>query len=261
LLQLDLSFLRSQVWLGSALSEFKLILHDGRQLYEFRTSRSFKTAGKAGAASLPAATRWPLSERQSAVVHTLLQLAPGSGRLFPKLTQQAAAKTFARLGWNWCGVPRLGPHAMRTYHCWRAVNRTGTTTEDYPALASRMQVSVETMTAVYVAPSLKAPAAQLAFKLHASDERERLQVPPIQARRSSSTSSSSSSSSSSYNACNSSSSSYNSCNNNSNSKGCTYFLSNSSSCTCSTLCFRCNGCLLSFQHQYQLLQLHHTAGL
>jgi hypothetical protein len=172
LLQLELSFLRSQVWLGCTVSEFKLIEHDSRKLYEFRTSRSFKTCGKAGAGSLPAATRWPLSEKQSAVVHTLLHGARGGERLFPKLTQQAVFKTFSRLGWNWCGVPKLGPHAMRTYHCSKAVNNGNTTAQDYPALASRMQVSVDTMKAVYVAPSLRAPAAQLAFKLHANNDKE-----------------------------------------------------------------------------------------
>jgi hypothetical protein len=172
LLQLELPFLRSQVWLGCAVSEFKLMEHDGRKLYEFRTSRSFKTCGKAGAGSLPAATRWPLSEKQSAVVQTLLHGARGGERLFPKLTQQAAFKTFSRLGWNWCGVPKLGPHAMRTYHCSKAVNNGDTTAQDYPALASRMQVSVDTMKAVYVAPSLRAPAAQFAFKLHANDDKD-----------------------------------------------------------------------------------------
>eukprot|EP00953_Heterococcus_sp_UTEX-ZZ885_P011628 6727-Heterococcus_DN1.PRE.1 len=67
LLQLELCFLRSQVWIGSLVSEFKLIEDQGSPLYEFRTSRSFKTAGKASPGSLPAATRWPLSQRQSAV--------------------------------------------------------------------------------------------------------------------------------------------------------------------------------------------------
>jgi hypothetical protein len=117
LLQLELSFLRSQVWLVCLVSEFKLIEHEVLKLYEFRTLRTFKTAGKAAPGSLPAATRWPLSEKQSALVHTLVHVAGDSNRMLPRLTQQAAAKTFERLGYNWCGVPRLGPHAMRTYHC------------------------------------------------------------------------------------------------------------------------------------------------
>jgi hypothetical protein len=174
LLQLELSFLRSQVWLdtGSLVSEFKLIEHEGLKLYEFRTSRAFKTAGKDAPGSLPAATRWPLSEKQSALVHTLLHVAGDGTRMLPRLTQQAAANTFARLGYNWCGVPRLGPHAMRTHHCWKAVNNASTTVQDHPALACRMQVSLDTMTAVYVAPSLRAPAAQLAFRLRTADEQE-----------------------------------------------------------------------------------------
>jgi hypothetical protein len=176
LLQLDLSFLRSQVWLGSVVLEFKLIEHEGLKLYEFRTSRAFKTAGKAAPGSLPAASRWPLSEKASTLVHTLLHLTSGSDRLCPgrslRAVSEAAAKTFARLGWNWCGIPRLGPHAMRTYRCCQAVNDPGVTAQDYPALASMMQVSVDTMTGVYVAQSLQGPAAQLALRLHASDEKE-----------------------------------------------------------------------------------------
>jgi hypothetical protein len=137
-----------------------------------RCGRAFKTAGKAALGSLPAATRWPLSEKQSALVHTLLHVAGDNNRMLPRLTQHAAAKIFARLGYNWCGVPRLGPHAMRTYLCWKAVNNASITVQDYPALACRMQVSLDTMTAVYVAPSLRAPAAQLAFRLHTADEQE-----------------------------------------------------------------------------------------
>jgi hypothetical protein len=40
-------------------SEFHLTEHEGCKLYEFRTSRSFKTAGTPVPGSLPAATRWP----------------------------------------------------------------------------------------------------------------------------------------------------------------------------------------------------------
>jgi flagellar motor protein MotB len=176
LLQLELSFLKSQVWLGSLVSEFKVVEHQGRRLYEFKVSRSFKTAGKAAHGSLPAATRWPLTEKASALVHTLLHLTSGSDRLFPgrslRAVSEAAARTFARLGWNWCGIPRLGPHVMRTYRCCQAVNDPGVTAPDYPALATMMQVTVDTMTGVYVAQSLQGPAAQLALRLHASEEKE-----------------------------------------------------------------------------------------
>jgi hypothetical protein len=102
LLQLELSFLRSQVWLGSLVSEFRVVENLGRRLYEFRVSCSFKAAGKAAPGSLPAATRWPLSEKASVLVHTLLHLTSGSDRLFPgrslRAVSEAAAKTFARLG-------------------------------------------------------------------------------------------------------------------------------------------------------------------
>jgi hypothetical protein len=176
LLQLELSFLRSHVWLGSLVSEFKVVEHQGRRLYESGLSRSFKTAGKAAPGSLPTATRWPLSEKTSALVHTLLPLTSGNDRLFPgrslRAVSEAASKAFARLGWNWCAMPRLGPHAMRTHRCCQAVNDPGVSVQDHPALASMMQVSVDTMTGVYAAQSLKGPAAQLALRLHVSDEKE-----------------------------------------------------------------------------------------
>jgi len=76
------------------------------------------------------------------------------------------AKRLSRLGWNWCGIPRLGPHALRTYHIFVAVNSAIVQPSDYPALASCLQVSVDTLTAVYVAPSLRSPQAQLALRLH-----------------------------------------------------------------------------------------------
>jgi hypothetical protein len=98
------------------------------------------------------------------VVHTLLHLDQRAERLFPTLTQQAASKVFARLGWNYCGVPRLGPHSLRTYHCCEAINNPDIAPADYPALA---WVSVDTMNTVYAAPTLRGPAAQLAFKSHA----------------------------------------------------------------------------------------------
>jgi hypothetical protein len=166
LLGLDLSFSRSQVWREALCRECSVVEHEGSKLYLSKLTRSFKRACSQSHGSLPAATQWPLSVTQSAVVHTLLHLDKRAERLFPKLTQQAASKIFARLGWNYCGVPRLGPHSMRTYHCCKAVNNPDVATADYPALASHMQVSVDTMNTIYAAPSLRGPAAQLAFKLH-----------------------------------------------------------------------------------------------
>jgi hypothetical protein len=126
LLQLDLSFLRSQVWESSLVSEFNLTEHAGCKLYEFRTSRSFKTAGKPAPGSLPSSTKWPLSIKTSALVHTLLHLTSASNYVFPgtsrRAVSQAASKTFAQLGFNWCGIPRLGSHSLRTYYCCKAVS-------------------------------------------------------------------------------------------------------------------------------------------
>jgi hypothetical protein len=96
LLQLDLSFLRSQVWLGSLVLDFKLIEHEGLKLYEFRTFRAFKTAGKAAPGSLPAATRWPLSEKVSVLVHTLLHLTIGTERMFPARSLRAVSEAAAK---------------------------------------------------------------------------------------------------------------------------------------------------------------------
>jgi hypothetical protein len=106
------------------------------------------------------------------MVHTLLHLDKRADRLFQNLTQQAASKILARQGWNWCGMPRLGPHAMRTYNCCSAYNNPEVTIADHAALASHMQVSVDTMNAVYAASSLRDPAAQLAFKLHVDENDE-----------------------------------------------------------------------------------------
>jgi hypothetical protein len=170
LLQLELSFLRSQVWREALVAEFKLIEYNEEMLYEFRTRRAFKTAGQGARGGLPAATKWPLSAQQSALVHTILHIAsPGSG-MFKATSCSAVRDTFRKLGYNWLGIPRLSPHIMRTYRFYMAVNDPNVSPQDYPALASRMQVSVDTMTAVYVAPSMRAPSAQLALRLNATAE-------------------------------------------------------------------------------------------
>jgi hypothetical protein len=90
--------------------------------------------------------------------------------MFKATSGDAVRRTFQRLGYNWVGIPRLGPHAMRSYKTYMAVNDSNVSTQDYPALASRMQVSVDTMTSVYVAPSMRSPAAQLALRLNAAAE-------------------------------------------------------------------------------------------
>jgi hypothetical protein len=79
---------------------------------------------------------------------------------------QAVADAFYRLGANWCGIPALGPHALRTYWVCMYANSTELTPGDYPALASRLHVSVDTLVSVYLAPSKNSPAALLARELY-----------------------------------------------------------------------------------------------
>jgi hypothetical protein len=57
----------------------------------------------------------------------------------------------------------LSPHTMRTYSICEAVNNPDVEIADYSALASHMQVSVDTMNAVYAALSSRGLAAQLTF--------------------------------------------------------------------------------------------------
>jgi hypothetical protein len=122
LLQLELSFLRQQTWLAALVTEFSLTTEDtGERCYTFRTTRAFKTLGKHARGSLPAATQWPLVHKQAALVHTILLLdTPGKKRMFKAIgrddveTAQAGGDAFYRLGANWCGIPALGPHALRT---------------------------------------------------------------------------------------------------------------------------------------------------
>jgi hypothetical protein len=180
LMCLELSFQRSQVWHDALCKEFSITEHESRKLYVFQLTRSFKRANSTSRGSLPASTSWPLSDLQSVLVHTLLHAADKPAeRLFPKLTQQAVAKQIAKLGWNWVGIPRLGPHALRTYYTCEGVNNPDVIPADYPALGAHMQVSVDTLLTAYAAPSLRGPAAQLAFKLHktADDSTEQQQQP------------------------------------------------------------------------------------
>ena len=165
LLILELCFQRSQVWLNALCKEFRIEEHEGRMLYRFQLTRSFKRASTTSRGSMPASTQWPLSELQSVLVHTLLHAGTRAERMLPKLTQQSMAKVIKGLGWNWCGVPRLGPHVLRTQYTSEAVNRPDITPAEYPALAAHLQFSLDTL-AVYAAPSLNGPVAQVGFKLH-----------------------------------------------------------------------------------------------
>ena len=62
-------------------------------------------------------------------------------------------------------VSPLGPHVLRTQYTSEAVNHPDITPAEYPALAAHLQFSLETL-AVYAAPSLNGPVAQVGFKLH-----------------------------------------------------------------------------------------------
>jgi hypothetical protein len=174
LLQLELSFLRQQTWLPALVSEFTLTTEDnGQRCYTFKTTRAFKTLGKHARGSLPAATQWLLVNKQAALVHTILLLdTSGKKRMFTSISRddaesaQAVGAAFYRLGANWCGIPALGPHALRTYWVCMYANSKELTPGDYPALASRLQVSVDTLVSVYLAPSKNSPAALLARELY-----------------------------------------------------------------------------------------------
>eukprot|EP00953_Heterococcus_sp_UTEX-ZZ885_P038136 19580-Heterococcus_DN1.PRE.1 len=92
LLQVELSFLRSQVWRDALVAEFKVLEHNGEKLYEFRTSRAFKTAGKSARGDLPAATRWPLPAQQSALVHSILHMVSSGSGMFRATSSQAVGQ-------------------------------------------------------------------------------------------------------------------------------------------------------------------------
>eukprot|EP00953_Heterococcus_sp_UTEX-ZZ885_P032436 16948-Heterococcus_DN1.PRE.2 len=62
--------LRSQVWVGCLVADYQLIEFEGRMLYEFRTTPQLQNS-------------WPLSEKASALVHTLMHLTRASDRMFP----------------------------------------------------------------------------------------------------------------------------------------------------------------------------------
>jgi hypothetical protein len=55
---------------------------------------------------------------------------------------------------------------MRTYWVCMIANSTNLKANDYAALASRLQVSVDTLTRVYLAPSKNSSAARLAREIY-----------------------------------------------------------------------------------------------
>eukprot|EP00953_Heterococcus_sp_UTEX-ZZ885_P013909 7936-Heterococcus_DN1.PRE.1 len=173
LLQLELSYLRQQVWRNSLVKEYTMIVDSGERCYNFRMTRSFKNLGKHAKGDLAPAIEWKLIGKQAALVHTILLLDTSSRYMFKALqsntveSEKSVWNAFKRLGSNWCGICNLGAHSMRTYWICMMANSPNLTASDYPALASRLQVSIDTLTRVYLAPSKNSPAALLARELYA----------------------------------------------------------------------------------------------
>jgi hypothetical protein len=172
LLQLELSYLRQQVWRNSLVVEYSMITEDtGERCYNFRMTRSFKNLGKHAKGDLAPAIEWKLIGKQAALVHTILLLDTSSKFMFKALqsntveSEKSVWNAFKRLGASWCAICNLGPHSMRTYWICMMANSPNLTASDYPALASRLQVSIDTLTRVYLAPSKNSPAALLAREL------------------------------------------------------------------------------------------------
>jgi hypothetical protein len=174
LLQLELSYLRQQVWRNSLVKEYTMIVEDsGERCYNFRMTRSFKNLGKHAKGDLAPAIEWKLIGKQAALVHTILLLDTSSKYMFKALqsntveSDKSVWNAFQRLGASWCGICNLGAHSMRTYWICMMANSHKMTQDKYAALASRLQVSVDTLTRVYLAPSKNSPAALLARELYA----------------------------------------------------------------------------------------------
>jgi hypothetical protein len=174
LLMLHLSVFRSQVWRDSVEGEFQLTQKGGKTCYVFSLSRTFKTITASSKEGVPQLTSWQLSETESMLVHTCLHLcrpllATGTKRtqrffLDAKggpATQRYIEAKVAQVGKEWLGVPRLGPHALRTMWLSWLVNSGLIAEEDFDNLAAYVQVSRCTMLETYVTPSLNGPAQRV----------------------------------------------------------------------------------------------------
>ena len=123
---LHLSCLRSQVWRDSVIEEYELGKRDGKVFYTLHMTRAFKTASCKDD-GLPQLAKWELSETESTLVHCVLLLcrpmlatgAKSTARMFldaagAPVTQRWIETKVAQVGEEWLGVPRLGPHSLRT---------------------------------------------------------------------------------------------------------------------------------------------------
>ncbi|KAG5181906.1 hypothetical protein JKP88DRAFT_309357 [Tribonema minus] len=177
LLMLHLSCLRSQVWRDSVIEEYELSKRDGKVFYTLHMTRAFKTASCQDD-GIPQLAKWDLSETESTLVHSVLLLcrpmlatgAKSTSRMFldaagAPLTQRWIENKVAEVGKEWLGVPRIGPHSLRTMWLLWMVNSGLITEADFDSLAAYVQVSRCTMLATYVTPSHNGPAQRVGQNL------------------------------------------------------------------------------------------------
>ncbi|KAG5183882.1 hypothetical protein JKP88DRAFT_268651 [Tribonema minus] len=173
LLMLHLSCLRLQVWRDSVIEEYELSKRDGKVFYTLHMTRAFKTASCQDD-GIPQLAKWDLSETESTLVHSVLLLcrpmiatgAKSTSRMFldaagAPVTQRWIGNKVAEVGKKWLGVPRIGPHSLRTMWLSRMVNSGLITEADFDSLAAYVQVSRCTMLETYVTPSHNGPAQRV----------------------------------------------------------------------------------------------------
>lgn len=174
LLMLHFSCLRSQVWRDSVVEEYELSKRDGKMFYSLSMTRAFKTAACKEDGGLPHLAKWDLSETESLLVHTVLTLCrpllstgtKRTSRMFldaagAPVTQRWIEWKIMQVGADWLGVPRLGPHTLRTLWISWMVNSGLVAEEDFDSLAAYVQVSRCTMLEAYVCPSHNGPAQRV----------------------------------------------------------------------------------------------------
>ncbi|KAG5178044.1 hypothetical protein JKP88DRAFT_225695 [Tribonema minus] len=166
-------FTRSQVWRDSVIEEYELSKRDGKVFYTLHMTRAFKTASCKDK-GLPQLAKWELSEVESVLVHCVLLLcrpmlatgAKTTAHMFlnaagAPVTQRWIKTKVGEVGKEWLGVPRLGPHSLRTMWLSWMINGGHITEADFESLASYVQVSRCTMLESYVTPSHNGPAQRV----------------------------------------------------------------------------------------------------
>jgi hypothetical protein len=173
LLMLHLSVFRSQVWRDAVVDEFQLVRRDNSAFYTFSLSRVFKTA-TAKTDGVPQLTSWQLSHTESLLVHATMLLcrpllatgAKATKRVFldssgAPVTQRWIEARTADIGKEWLGIPRMGPHSLRTMWLSWLINNGLVAEQDFDNLAAYVQVSRCTMLESYVTPSLAGPSQRV----------------------------------------------------------------------------------------------------